>query len=63
MMTLPRAFSLGFSKKVENLRYAAALYFAFSNFCRIHATIKTSTAVASGLTDHVWTLEEILRSI
>jgi transposase-like protein/IS1 family transposase len=52
---------LGFSKKLENLKHAVALYFAWSNFCRIHSTIKTSPAVAAGLTDHVWTLEELLR--
>jgi hypothetical protein len=46
--------------KLENLRYAVALYFAWSNFCRIHATIKTTPAIASGLTDHVWTLKELL---
>jgi len=34
--------------------------FVFYNFCRVHATIKTSPAVASGLTDHVWTLEELI---
>ena len=51
---------LGFSMKLENLRYAVALYFALSNFCRIHATIKTTPAIASGLTDHVWTLKELL---
>jgi hypothetical protein len=46
--------------KLENLRYAVALYFALSNFCRIHATIKTTPAIASGLTDYVWTLKELL---
>jgi len=51
---------LGFSKKIENLRYAVALYFAWSNFVRVHATINTTPAVASGITDHVWTLEELL---
>jgi IS1 family transposase len=54
---------LGFSKKLENLKYAVALYFAWSNFVRIHATTKTTPAVAAGLTDHVWTLEELLQQI
>jgi len=35
-------------------------YFAWSNFCRIHAAIKTTPAIAGGLTDHVSTLEELL---
>jgi len=54
--------SLGFSKKLDNLKHAIALYFAWSNFVRIHQTIKTTPAIASGLTDHVWTLEELLRA-
>ncbi len=49
---------LGFSKTPENIRYAVALYLAWSNFVRVHHTIKSTPAVAAGLTDHVWTLEE-----
>lgn len=49
-----------FSKRWESLRSALALHFAFYNFCRRHATIKTSPAVASGLTDHVWSIAELL---
>jgi transposase-like protein/IS1 family transposase len=49
-----------FSKKWENLRAALALHFAYYNFCRVHRTLKTSPAVAAGLTDHVWTLGELL---
>ena len=51
---------LGFSKKLENFRHAVALYFAWSNFVRIHHTIKTTPAMAAGLTDHVWTISELL---
>lgn len=49
-----------FSKKVENLAHAVALHFMYYNFCRVHQTIKTTPAVASGLADHVWTLDEIV---
>lgn len=49
-----------FSKKRENLKWALALFFAHYNFCRIHGSIKTTPAVAAGLTDHVWTIEELL---
>jgi hypothetical protein len=31
---------LGFSKKLENLKYAVALYFAWYNFVRVHSTLK-----------------------
>ncbi|MCH7998026.1 MAG: hypothetical protein IIA91_00895 [Chloroflexi bacterium] len=49
-----------FSKKIGNLSHAVALYFMYYNFCRVHQTIKTTPAVASGLADHEWTIEEIV---
>jgi IS1 family transposase len=49
-----------FSKKVLNLSAAIALHFVYYNFCRVHQTLKTTPAVASGLADHVWTVEEIV---
>jgi hypothetical protein len=39
------------------------LYFAWYNFVRVHSTIKTTPAVAQGLTDHVWTIEELLAEV
>ena len=48
-----------FSKKVENLAHAVALYFMYYNFCRVHQTIKTTPAVASGLADHENRLDRI----
>jgi hypothetical protein len=36
------------------------LFFAYYNFCRFHSTIKTAPAVAAGLTDHVWSVTELL---
>jgi hypothetical protein len=50
----------GFSKKWENLRAALALYFAYDNFCRIHSSIRCTPAMESGLTQHVWTLRDLL---
>jgi hypothetical protein len=49
-----------FSKKVENLAAAVAIHFMHYNFCRKHQTLGTSPAVAAGLTDHVWTLQELI---
>lgn len=50
-----------FSKKWENLKAAVALFFAFYNFCRPHSSIKKQTpAMAAGLTDHVWSIQELL---
>jgi transposase-like protein/IS1 family transposase len=49
-----------FSKKWENLRMAYALHFAYYNFCRIHSSIKVTPAMEAGITDHIWTLRELL---
>lgn len=49
----------GFSKKIENHEYAVALHFMYYNFGRIHKTLKVTPAMEAGITDHVWTLEEI----
>ncbi len=49
----------GFSKKVENLSYAVTLHFMYYNFGRIHKTLRVTPAMEAGVTDHVWTLEEI----
>ena len=50
----------GFSKKWANLRAAVALHFAYYNFCRIHSSLRVTPAMESGLTDHVWTIAELL---
>jgi IS1 family transposase len=51
----------GFSKKIDNLYYAVALHFMHYNFARIHKTIKVTPAMEAGVSDHVWTLEEIAK--
>lgn len=48
------------SKKLNNHRHACSLYAAFYNWTRIHTTLRTTPAMAAGLTDHVWTMEEII---
>lgn len=55
-----------FSKKVENHEAALALFFAFYNFCKPHRTLnvkngpRRSPAMAAGVTDHVWSVAELL---
>jgi transposase-like protein/IS1 family transposase len=49
-----------FSKKWENLQAAYSLWFAYYNFCRVHKTLKRTPAMAQGLTDHVWTVRELI---
>lgn len=49
-----------FSKKFENHCHAVAIYFAYYNFCRVHQTLSITPAMEAGLTDHVWTLAELV---
>ena len=50
----------GFSKKFDNHRHAIALYFMYYNFCRMHQTLRCTPAMAAGLSDHVWSLDELV---
>lgn len=49
-----------FSKKLENHMHAVSLHFMFYNFCRIHASLRVTPAMEAGITDHVWTMEEVV---
>jgi IS1 family transposase len=48
------------SKKLENHGHMIALYFMHYNYCKIHSTLRVTPAMESGLTDHVWEIEELL---
>jgi hypothetical protein len=37
-----------------------AIYHAYYNFCRVHQTLRVTPAMEAGLTDHVWSLEELV---
>ena len=50
----------GFSKKVENHAAAVALYFMYYNFGRVHQTLRVTPAMEAGVTDHVWSIKEIV---
>jgi hypothetical protein len=56
-----------FSKKIECHLYAVAQHLMYYNYCRPHATlsrkrngIHTTPAMAAGLADRVWTVEDLL---
>jgi hypothetical protein len=49
-----------FSKKVENLEAALALHFMRYNFGRIHQTLRVTPAMEAGVTDHIWSVGEIV---
>jgi hypothetical protein len=52
-----------FSKKIDNHVAAIALYFVFYNFCRTHKSLRTSPAMAAGVSDRLWSLEDVLAKI
>lgn len=55
MMRLTNAFG----KKIENHVYAMAIYFMHYNFVRIHQTLRVTPAMAAGVTDKLWSLEDL----
>jgi len=53
----------GFSKKLGNHGHAVAIHYMHYNFCRIHKTLRVTPAMEAGLTDHVWTVEELITGL
>ena len=49
------------SKKFGLHRAAIALHIAFYNWCRVHETLRVTPAIELGLTDHVWSIAELMR--
>lgn len=49
-----------FSKKLENLEHAVALHYMHYNFCRIHQTLRVTPAMEAGVSDHVWSIDEVI---
>jgi IS1 family transposase len=50
----------GFSKKLENHIAAVSLYVAHFNLCRVHEALRITPAMAIGITDHIWSVGELL---
>jgi len=50
----------GFSKKLDNHAYAVALHFMYCNFVRIHSTLRVTPAMEANLSDHAWSIEELI---
>ncbi len=51
---------LGWSRKLENHRFAISLFVCAHNFCKVHSTLGCTPAVGMKLTDHTWTVEELI---
>jgi hypothetical protein len=49
-----------FSKKFENHAAMVSLYFMYYNFARVHQTLRVTPAMEGGVSDHVWSIEEIV---
>lgn len=49
-----------FSKELENHIHALALYFVFYNLCRVHKTLRVTPGMEAGITDRVWSFEDIV---
>jgi hypothetical protein len=49
-----------FSRKISNQSAAVALYFMDYNFGRVHQTLRVTPAMEAGVTDHIWSVEEIV---
>ena len=52
--------ALGFSKSKSHLDAAVGLFVAWYNFCRIHKTLRVTPAMQAGLTDHIWTVADLI---
>lgn len=52
-----------FSKKVENPAAAIALHTFYYNFIRIHQTLKVTPAMAAGMTDKLWEMDDLVEVI
>jgi len=49
-----------FSKKFENFKAAVALHFGYYNFVRLHKTLRMTPAMAGGVTNHIWTVQDLI---
>jgi IS1 family transposase len=49
-----------FSKKMENFKAAVGLHFAYYNFVRMHKSLRMTPAMAGGVTDHIWTIADLV---
>lgn len=49
-----------FSKKLQDHEAAIALHFVYYNFARVHQSLRITPAMAAGVADHFWSLEEIV---
>lgn len=49
-----------FSKKLDNFKSAVSLHFAYYNFVRVHKSLRMTPAMAGGVTNHIWTIGDLV---
>jgi hypothetical protein len=49
-----------FSKTLIHLKAAVSLYMGWYNFCRVHMNLRVTPAMQAGITDHIWSVAELL---
>lgn len=54
--------TLAFSKKLDNFKAAIALNIAYYNFVKIHGSLRCTPAMEADISDHVWSIDELLTS-
>jgi hypothetical protein len=54
------ALTNAFSKKLEKHAYAVALHFMYCIFVRIHQTLRVTPAMEAGISNHVWSIGELI---
>ncbi len=52
-----------FSKKLANHVHALSIYFMHYNFVRIHQTLRVTPAMEAGVTDRLWSLEDVVEIV
>ena len=52
-----------FSKKFESHAHMVALYTVWYNFVRVHKTLRMSPAMAAGVTDRLWSMEDVAKLV
>jgi len=52
-----------FGKKIENHVASLAIHYMHYNYCRIHQTLRVTPAMEAGISDHVWTIGELLSTL
>ncbi|KYF69498.1 hypothetical protein [Sorangium cellulosum] len=58
-----RRLCLAFSKRIEHHRASVALTYSYYNLCHVVKTLRVTPAMQAGLTDHVWTLNELMEAL